>query len=120
MISPKLQNGDLVIENNDIAMIDNDEELIQSIKMLLSIRKGESSLDPEVGLSYNNVLGKSANQEEARDDIIEALSQDDRVASVTDIMFIDDFKNSRTRKISLTIEKADGSELTINEVELNA
>lgn len=119
MKSPKLQDRDLVIENNDLVMIDDDEELIQSVKNTLLTRKGEVFLGSEDGMSYENLLGKGTSQEEARDDIIEALSKDERIGSVTNITFIDD-PVFRTRKISLTIQKQDETELTIDEVELNA
>lgn len=119
MKSPKLLNRDLVIENNDLVMVDEDEELIQSVRATLMTRKGEFFLDPEYGVSYDNLLGKGTSEEEARDDIIEALSKDERIGSVTNITFVDN-SETRTRKISLTIQKQDETELTIDEVELNA
>lgn len=119
MISPKLLDGDLVIENNDLAMVNNDEELIQSVRTTLMTRKGEFFLDPEYGVSYENLLGKGTSEEEARDDIIEALSKDERIGSVTDITFNENL-SLRTRTISLTIQKQDETELALNEVELNA
>ncbi|QSX19986.1 DUF2634 domain-containing protein [Priestia megaterium] len=117
MISPKLEGGDLVVENGNLIMISGDEELIQSVQSILRTRKGEFFLDPEYGLSYDNLLGKGASEAEIRDDIIEALSKDDRIGAVTNISFI---KEGRTLKISLTIQKQDETELTIDEVELNA
>jgi phage baseplate assembly protein W len=117
MISPKLEGGDLVVENGNLIMISGDEELIQSVQSILRTRKGEFFLDPEYGLSYDNLLGKGASEAEIRDDIIEALSKDDRIGTVTNISFV---KEGRTLKISLTIQKQDETELTIDEVELNA
>lgn len=119
MKSPKLQNGDLVIENNDLILISDDEELIQSVRNTLLTRKGEFFLDPEEGVSHDNLLGKGTSDEEARDDIIEALSRDERIQAVTDIMFTDNLE-TRRRQVSLTIQKQDDTELTIDEVELNA
>jgi phage baseplate assembly protein W len=117
MISPKLENGDLVVKDGNLVMISGDEELIQSVQSTLRTRKGEFFLDPEYGLSYNNLLGKAISEEEARDDIIEALSKDERIGAVKDISFL---KEGRTLKVSLTIQKQDETELTIDEVDLNA
>lgn len=119
MKSPKLQNGDLVLEDNDLILISDDEELIQSVRNTLLTRKGEFFLDPEEGVSHDNLLGKGTSDEEARDDIIEALSRDERIQAVIDIMFTDNLE-TRRRQVSLTIQKPDETELTIDEVELNA
>ncbi|PFJ03223.1 DUF2634 domain-containing protein [Priestia megaterium] len=119
MKSPKLQDRDLVIENNDLVLINDDEELIQSVQNTLLTRKGEFFLDPEEGVSHDNLLGKGTSNEEARDDIIEALSRDERIQAVSNITFIDNLE-TRVRQISLTIQKLDETELTIDEVELNA
>ncbi|MGE7716970.1 DUF2634 domain-containing protein [Priestia megaterium] len=117
MISPKLEGGDLVVENGNLIMISGDEELIQSVQSILKTRKGEFFLDSEYGLAYDNLLGKGASEAEIRDDIIEALSKDACIGAVTNISFV---KEGRTLKISLTIQKQDETELTIEEVELNA
>ncbi|UMZ35543.1 DUF2634 domain-containing protein [Priestia megaterium] len=111
--APKLVNGDLVIENGELVMISGDEELVQSVQAILGTRKGEFFLDSEHGLSHENVMGKPANQDLARDDIIEALMQEERVASIPTVNFNDD-KAKRKRNVSLTIEKDDGSQLPIN------
>lgn len=111
--APKLVNGDLVIENNELVMIDGDEELVQSVQAILGTRKGEFFLDSEHGLSHENILGKPASQELARDDIIEALMQEERVASVPSISFEDD-KSKRKRNVNLSIEKTDGTQLSID------
>ncbi|KRI55732.1 DUF2634 domain-containing protein, partial [Acinetobacter baumannii] len=82
MIAPKLKDGDLVIENGNLIMVEGDEELAQSVAATLQTRKGEFFLEPEHGMSFRNMLGKVADQDETRDDIIEAISQESRVQSV--------------------------------------
>lgn len=119
MMAPKIENGDLVIENNDFILIDGDEELAQSIKTVLLTQKEEFFLNPEHGLFRENILGKEANQTAATDDIIEAISQEERIESTEEINFTDD-RNLRIRDISLTLQKVDGETLTIEEVELDA
>lgn len=119
MISPKLKEGDLVIENGELVMIEGDEELVQSVLSVLQTRKGEFFLVEEHGVFLDNLLGKEANQEEARDDIIEAISQDERIASVEDVTFADDRKD-RIRSVSLKLRKADSDALMIEGVDFNA
>lgn len=111
--APKLLNGDLVIENGELVMIDGDEELVQSVQAILGTRKGEFFLDSTHGLSHDNVTGKPANQDLARDDIIEALMQEERVASIPSVVFDDD-KAKRKRSVSLSIEKTNGTQLSLD------
>ncbi|MED4977229.1 DUF2634 domain-containing protein [Heyndrickxia faecalis] len=119
MISPKIVQGDIVIENGEVVMVDGDEELVQSIRMLLQTRKGEFFLEPEHGLSFDNIIGKEANQDETHDDIVEAISQEDRIESVEKIDFNDDNK-ARIRSISVELQKADGNALNIEGVDIDA
>lgn len=119
MIAPKIENGDLVIDNNDFVMLDGDEELSQSVRLLLQTQKEEFFLDEDHGLSRDNIQGKEADQDAAADDIIEAVSQEYRIESVEDIVFEDDRKN-RSRTVTLTLQKEDGETLTVEEVELDA
>ncbi|CAM4013007.1 DUF2634 domain-containing protein [Mesobacillus zeae] len=119
MISPKIIDGDLVFENGDWIFAEGNEELVQSVEAILQTSKGEFFLEEEHGLSHSNLVGKEANQEEVRDDIIEALSQEERIASVRDITFFDN-KKIRHRTVNITLEKGDGSQLTLEEVSLDA
>ena len=96
-----------------------DEELAQAVKMILQTRKGEFFLELEHGLVYDNILGKEANQDEARDDIIEAVSQEERIVSVKEVPFVDDWKD-RTRLVSLKLQKDNGETLSIEGVDLSA
>lgn len=117
MISPKIVDGDIVIDNGDIVMVEDDEELAQSIQSILQTRKGEFFLEPDHGLSFDNLLGKQANQHEARDDIIEAVSQEPRVAAVTDVVISDDRK-IRKRSVIVTIQKEDGTQVEVGDVNI--
>lgn len=117
MISPKIENGDFVVNEGDLVMVSGDEELIQSVLSILLTRKGEFSLDPEYGLSHETIFAKGTSEEEIKDDIIEALSKDSRIGAVNNITLSTE---GRTLKITLSIQKQDETELTIDEVELNA
>jgi phage baseplate assembly protein W len=118
MISPKIVDGDIVIdENGDIVMVEDDEELAQSVRSILETRKGEFFLEPNHGVSFDNLLGKQANQHEARDDIIEAVSQEARVAAVTEVVITDDRK-TRKRSVNVTVQKEDGTQVEVGEVNI--
>ncbi|MFP7414370.1 DUF2634 domain-containing protein [Priestia filamentosa] len=119
MLAPKLKDGDLVIEDNNLIMVEDDEELAQSVKSVLQTRKGEFFLDEEHGMSFDNILGKVADQAATRDDIIEAVSQEERIRSVTDVSFSDNPK-TRIREVKMTLEKEDGAELELEEVVIGA
>ncbi|KIL72515.1 DUF2634 domain-containing protein [Bacillus badius] len=104
MIAPKIENGDIVIKNGEWVFVEGDEELAQSVESVLQTQRGEFFLDEEGGLRHENLFGKHTDENVLRDDIIEAVSQEDRVNAVTDIQIIDD-KKARKRSVLLSIEK---------------
>lgn len=117
MIAPKIENGDIVIKNGEWVFVDGDEELAQSVESVLQTRRGEFFLDKEGGLRHENLFGKHTDENALRDDIIEAVSQDDRVNAITDIHIVDD-KKARKRNVLLTIEKENKQTIEINQVML--
>ena len=116
MFSPKIVDGDLMIdENGDIVMVEGDEELAQSVRMILETRKGEFFLEPDHGLVFDNLLGKEADLAKAHEDIVEAVLQEERIASVEDVIFTDN-QQERTRSVSLKMQKTDGGTLSLEGV----
>jgi len=116
MFSPKIVDGDLVVdENGDIVMVEDDEELAQSVRMVLQTRKGEFFLEPDHGLVFDNLLGKEADLAKAHEDIVEAVLQEERIASVEDVIFTDN-PQDRTRSVSLEMRKTDGGTLSLEGV----
>lgn len=96
----KIINGDLVISNYNLSLIEGDSELAQSVFMILSIRLNEFELDKSVGLSDENMLGKEFNEDYLKQDITEAiLEQEPRINSVENIEIA---KNNR--KLTIKIE----------------
>lgn len=79
------KDGDLKLEGNSFIMIDNESEVLQSITSLLKVRLEEFYLDEHIGLERKNLLGKNFNADEARDDLIECISQDDRIEVINDL-----------------------------------
>lgn len=52
-------NGDVVIENNKIVMIDGQNLKAQTVRTLLGTNKGEWFGNEEEGISFKNILGKN-------------------------------------------------------------
>lgn len=113
MIAPKLENGDIVIRNGEWIFVEGDEELAQSVKATMQMQRGEFFLEEEAGMRYDNLLGKSSNINEVRDDIIEAVSQEERVRFIVELDISDD-ERARKRTVTLVIEKENGEQLEIN------
>jgi hypothetical protein len=51
-------NGDIVIKNNKIQMIEGDEVTKQKIETVLGTNKGEWVLNPDEGINFRNITGK--------------------------------------------------------------
>jgi len=86
--------GDLSIVNNSLNIINNDEnELKQYIRTILSTKKEEFFLDTSFGLSHNYIIGKNYNIEQAKIDITEAILKDTRMATVNSVNITTDTIN---------------------------
>lgn len=107
-----LEGGDLVFENGMLRTVEGDAELAQSIENILATAKGEWELDEEHGLDREAILGKSLNESEATDAIIEAVTQDERIASVENIRYSFN-KAIRTLSVSMTLRKQDETTLEL-------
>lgn len=114
----ELVNGDLILKDGELAMVEGDEELAQSVEMILKTSLGEFELDEFLGVDRENLLGKNLDEEEAQYDIIEAIAQEERIATVEDIEFQFDRK-ARSSRIKLKlIKEEDGQELQIGGVDV--
>lgn len=71
------EDGDLLIENNQIKMVADNELLRQKIKTVLQTNIGEWFLNLNEGIDFSNLLGKYKGEEVIRNEIIEGLSQID-------------------------------------------
>ena len=110
-----LEGNDLKLTKETFLVIEDEQEVAQSLNALLNIRKGEFVLDEHVGMERENMLGKNINLDEIRDDIIEVLSQDERVELVDNVII--SVKN-RSAKIAFNAKLIDGQEVN-EEVELD-
>lgn len=91
-------DGDIVLQE-DIELASEDIELVQSVYVILSIKLGEFSLEQEIGLNTENMLGKNYNEEYLKQDITWAiLEQEKRIANITDIEV-----TQYNRELSITV-----------------
>lgn len=75
-----LQNGDVLIENNEIQMTYDTDLAMQTIKSVLSTVKGEWFVDWNEGVEYSEILGKkeiSVSDEVIKSKILDGLKQYD-------------------------------------------
>lgn len=105
------ENGDVIIENNEIQMAENEELLRQTIKTNIATNKGEWFLDWEQGINRSNILGKGVKEETVLEEIEDALQQADETLHITEFKY---GVNERKSKVSF---KA-ANEETDNEIEV--
>lgn len=111
----KITNGDLVISAGDFAMIEGDEELAQAVRSTMETARGEWFLDPDFGMMREPFEEKPYNEEEQRSAVIEAATEDDRIASVENLVIAFD-RGVRKQMIAFDLIKSDGEVVTIEEV----
>ncbi|CAH1190288.1 hypothetical protein PAECIP111893_00258 [Paenibacillus plantiphilus] len=111
MQSLKLIDGDLVFDGGELQMIDGPEELAQSVRIALGTNKGEWWLDPDFGIDFSLFFGKDLSQEEMREEIRQALHQNDWISTVEDITIVAD-RIARKQSISFIATALSGDTIT--------
>lgn len=96
----QFNNGDLVIEKNDIPFVEEEEELQQVVTELLSVFKGEWYFNPEHGADYFSFLGEKFDEEVVTSVILDALSQEPRIQTADHFRYE---KNGRSLTIYMRI-----------------
>lgn len=115
MKAPKIVDGDVAFESNDVVFIGEDEEIMQSVQTILQTNKGEWFLNTDFGLERSVFFQKPFDETLASDAIREAVAQEERIQRIEDITFE---RNGRTLKVSLTLIKKDGGTLSIEGVNI--
>lgn len=77
--------GDLVVEENDLALVNDIEELKQRLKIALSIHKNEWFLDVDAGINYIDVLGKKNSEPELKKEMLKIINSFDEIDEVTSL-----------------------------------
>lgn len=117
MFSLLLQDGDIVVDGNDLQLVADVEEVAQCVEVVLGTNKEEWFLNLDLGIDYTNVLEKSTNAQ-ARNEIILGIAQEPRIETVDAVTILND-KGSRARSIKFEATSTDG-EVIEREVTVNA
>ena len=117
MFNFKMDAGDIVLnEQNNLEMVYDDDEFVQSIREILNTNAGEWFLNDEHGLRRYEILGQKFIQNEAVDLIREAIFQHDDVDRIENLELDFDRKN---RKMSVKFEVVKKTDETVlGEVEI--
>lgn len=107
MQSPRLNDGDLWIDHNDLVLVEGTEELAQCCEIVLGTNQGEWFLNPSLGIDFSKLNGKMINQEEAKEEIRKGLRQEIRIKTIDEITVNLDTK-SRESLITFTATSEDG------------
>lgn len=79
------ENGDLLIQNNSVQMVESNDLICQTVKTVLSINQGEWFFNTSLGIDFSALLGKHAiDKAYCRHIIQQALSQVDNSLTITD------------------------------------
>lgn len=87
--------NDLVFDGqNNLVMVEGEDEIVQSIRLLLGTNTGEWFLNPQHGLVYEHLQVKVPDMERIRAEVMLALDQEPRISEVEDLQ-IDFDRQSR-------------------------
>lgn len=99
-------DGDVVINNNDIQLVENEELIRQKVRNVLSTNKGEWFLNEDEGINFDNLLGKNNPEELVRAEIEQGIQQVDENFAITEFEMYAD-KNSRKLTVNFTATNKD-------------
>jgi phage baseplate assembly protein W len=111
VLSPKLINGDFVIENGELVMVSGAQELAQSCELVLGTNKGEWFLNPGLGIEFPKIQGKHVSAEAVQEQIRGGLRQETRIKTVDSISVQLDTTN-RQMTASFTATAIDDTTVT--------
>lgn len=104
------QNGDVLIENNEISIVVGDSLLQQKVWTVLRTNLGEWFFDLEQGVDFKNLLGKGVGEELARYEIEKGLAQVDSTFVITEFTYEVD-KADRKAKVTFKAQNESGEEV---------
>ena len=108
-------NGDVVIEDNNISLIEDQDVFVQAFRQILSTRLGEYFLNLEEGLDFAAFLGaKELDIELATQALYNASIQVDDFVKFESITF-DYNRTTRTLRVNLKALFQDGFLLSVSE-----
>ncbi len=81
------QNGDVLIENSQISMVNGGSLIQQKVRSVLRTNLGEWFFDWDEGIDFSNILGKGINEELVRYEIERGLAQVDSTFTITEFAY---------------------------------
>lgn len=103
-------NGDVLIKNGQIQMIDGNELLRQTIQSVIGTNKGEWVLNRDEGITFSFILGKGNTEDVIRHEIEKGLKQVDDTFIITSFeMNVD--KDTRKATITFKAVNSTGDEI---------
>lgn len=81
------QNGDVLIENNQISIANGNSLLQQKVWSVLRTNLGEWFFNWDEGVDFDNLLGKGINEELVRYEIERGLLQVDSTFTITEFTY---------------------------------
>lgn len=104
------ENGDAIIENNDIKLVSDKELIRQTVKQVLSTNLGEWWLNENEGIAFNAILKKNPQYDQIEDTVKSGLLQIDKTFELTSFICT---PINRTLKIEFTARNESGEEIDI-------
>lgn len=97
-----IKDNDLVLDNQgEIAMVEGDQEQVQSIKRLLTANINEFFLEITHGFDYSLLKTKQPDNNLIRLGLIDAITQDTRVDNISNLIINLD---NATRKLTVNFK----------------
>lgn len=103
------ENGDVLIENNEIAIVVGEALTQQKVSTVLRTNLKEWFFDWAQGINFDNLLGKGINEELVRYEIEQGLKQVDDTFTITDFSFEVDH-STRKAKVTFSAQTESGEE----------
>jgi hypothetical protein len=110
MKSFALKDGDIVIENGELVMVEEQEETVQSIQIGIGTHKGEWFLDLEEGINFLLMVDKTVSEAEKREEIYNTLMKQEQIKSVESIDFHFD-RSTRALTVSFQATSTEGESI---------
>lgn len=104
------ENGDVLIENNMISMVNGDSLLQQQVLTVLRTNLKEWFFDWEQGVDFGNLLGKNTNEELVRYEVERGLKQVDETFVITEFSYAADL-NTRKAEVHFKAQTDNGNEV---------
>lgn len=104
-------DGDVVIKNNEIQMVQGNDLLLQTAQQVLNTNKGEWFANHDEGITFSNILGKNKTEDAIKYELLQGLQQVDRTFTITlfELTQID----GRKYKVKVTAQNSTGSEISL-------